>query len=383
MSRTLSSRYKTRSASPAIPPVRASLLVAAAVVGMCVQPARADGTPSPAAPVPAPIQVTATPGSMTPMPPLWEQAFAKITQDPPPPQIIRQTHYVTSNENRHFLFRDAVAAQGGVYVGVGADQNYMLAGWSRPEVLVLMDFDQVVVDLHRVYRVAFLQAPNPAAFLRLWEPKNAPAMRALIDQTYPEGKLRIGAQYAFRISRAAVQRRLERMKGLYRRLGIPCFLGDNDQYSYLVDLFRNNRVVALRGDLTRNHTVREIGAAAREVNLPVRVLYLSNAERYFAYNAEFKENILDLPVDGRTAVLRTANFRRGAYEYNVQSGLNLQAWMHSRRTASAKTMLRWANRDAAHGITLIQRTPADVPHATDDTCCTEARREGTPPPLRF
>ena len=52
-------------------------------------------------------------------------------------------------------------------MGVGTDQNYLIAGWSRPEVLVLMDFDQVVVDLHRVYQLAFLHAESPEAFLRL------------------------------------------------------------------------------------------------------------------------------------------------------------------------------------------------------------------------
>jgi hypothetical protein len=359
-------------------PIAASILAFGATLLLPPRTALAD-----TATVPADTDTAAEPVPMTPMPKTWEQAFAKITEDPPPPHIVRHTHYVISNENRHFLYRDSVTGKGGVYVGVGTDQNYMLAGWSRPEVLVLMDFDQVVVDLHRVYRVAFLQADGPAAFLRLWDKKNIPAMHALIDQAYPEGKLRTGAQYAYRISRAAVQRRLLRMKALYKRLGVSNFMDDREQYAYIADLFRNNRVVALRGDLTQTHTVREIGLAARETGLPVRVLYLSNAERYFPFTPEFKENMLDLPVDARTQVLRTANFRRGAYEYNVQSGQNLQAWMRSRLAATAKAMLRWADRDPAHGITLMHKTPAELPHAADDTCCTEARRENLPPPLRL
>ena len=114
MNRTLQKRPKTDSpTAPLSPPIRGPLLVAAAVVGICVQPVLAQsGAPlTPVLPASAPMVATATvtatnPGPMTPMPAAWDQAFGRVTEDPPPPQIIRQTHYVISNENRHFLFRN-------------------------------------------------------------------------------------------------------------------------------------------------------------------------------------------------------------------------------------------------------------------------------------
>ena len=49
-----------------------------------------------------------------------------------------------------------------------------MGGWWRTwpmrgaalEVAVLLDFDQMVVDLHAVYRVAFLAISDPAEFIR-------------------------------------------------------------------------------------------------------------------------------------------------------------------------------------------------------------------------
>ena len=84
-----------------------------------------------------------------------------VVEDPPPPELVRDTHYIVSNESRQDLFKDSIAAHGGALLGVGSDQNYLLAGWSRPELLILFDFDQVVVNVHRVYRAFFLNAATP------------------------------------------------------------------------------------------------------------------------------------------------------------------------------------------------------------------------------
>ena len=45
------------------------------------------------------------------------------------------------NEDHLDLFRPAVKDKGGLYIGVGTDQNYLLGAWARAEALVLMDFD--------------------------------------------------------------------------------------------------------------------------------------------------------------------------------------------------------------------------------------------------
>ena len=93
--------------------------------------------------------------------------FQSLPRDPAPEEITRNQHYWISNEQRLDLFHDPIKDLGGVYVGVGSDQNYLHAGWAKTEVLVLMDFDQKIVDLHGVYRVAFLHASTKEQFTKL------------------------------------------------------------------------------------------------------------------------------------------------------------------------------------------------------------------------
>ena len=81
-------------------------------------------------------------------------------------------HYTRSNETRHYLFKSPINEIGGIHVGVGAEQNYIFAGWSKPKVMILMDFDQWIVDLHRAYSVMFAKAETPDAFIELWQKKN-------------------------------------------------------------------------------------------------------------------------------------------------------------------------------------------------------------------
>lgn len=260
---------------------------------------------------------------------LWQEAGAAVRPDPPPPELVRDTHYIISNENNHERFRAAVTDLGGVYIGVGSEQNYLIAGWARSEALVLMDFDQMVVDLHRVYRVLFLSAKDPAAFRRLWDRSREAEVLALLREAYPgaEGK---GAVRAYRRSRYAIPERLDKLIARYGAAGIPTFLDDAAQYEHLAGLFRAGRVLAVRGDLTVGGALRDVAALARRAGLPVRVVYLSNAERYFPYNDDFKRSLRELPMDERSLLLRTMARKNGAYDYFIQSGTAFQAWLGRR-----------------------------------------------------
>ena len=80
------------------------------------------------------------------------RVLRSVPEDPAPEGLFSDTHYLISNEDRPERFRGAVSDLGGLQLGVGTDQNYLFAGWARPQVLALIDFDQQVVDLHRVYR---------------------------------------------------------------------------------------------------------------------------------------------------------------------------------------------------------------------------------------
>ena len=113
--------------------------------------------------------------------PAQRKRLASITPDPEPPQLVRDSHYVISNEDRPHLFKGSLDDVGGALVGVGTEQLYVYAGWARPKVIIPMDFDQVVVDLHRIYGLFFLVADTPEDFVSLWSKKREPFALKLIE----------------------------------------------------------------------------------------------------------------------------------------------------------------------------------------------------------
>ena len=89
----------------------------------------------------------------------------------------------------------------------------------------------------------------------------------------------------------------------------PTWLGDPAAYSYIRSLVQSGRVMAVQGDLNGAVALRSIGDTARALNLPVRVVYTSNAEGFFRYTQAFKDNIASLPHDEKSVILRT--YKRG------------------------------------------------------------------------
>jgi hypothetical protein len=247
------------------------------------------------------------------------QAMAAVVPDPEPAEITNGVHYLVSNERWPDLFEESIRGVGGALIGVGAEQNYLLAGWARPELLVLFDFDQAVVDLHGVYQRLFLASDDPQSFIARWQ-RSAEAKTAVLLEAP-----RIIRSY--KRARRAVAGRLEQLLARARESGIPTFLDDPDQYGFVRGLWRDGRVFAVRGDLTREGAFLAVAAALRELGTAVRVVYLSNAEHYFSYGPAYKKNLLGLPFDDRTAVLRTHWVGRQNYDFVVQSGLDFQAWL--------------------------------------------------------
>lgn len=294
------------------------------------------------------------------------ELLARLPADPPPPELVRGMHYYVSNETRLDLFHAAVKEKAGVYVGVGSDQNYLLAAWARSEVLVLVDFDQAVVDLHRVYRVLFRAAETPEDFLRLWRPRSHREVRRLVEESYPQGPERTSALRAYGRARWSVDRRLQKVLLQMKQAALPCFLTDAGQYAHLRGLYLEDRVFAVRGDLTASRTLSALGKALAEGGQVVRVLYLSNAEQYFPYGAQYRSNMRGLPMDEGTVVLRTSGQRgishvRGTYyHYNTQSGRSFAAWLEDEQTRQVKPMLKLAAATEVYGLSRLEAGPQEA-----------------------
>lgn len=306
------------------------------------------------------------PAEVPPVPPGLARAFQAVAPDPLPKVLAADAHFVVSDEGAHWLFRDAVSDLGGALIGVGTDPNYLLAGWARSDLLVLLDFDQVVVDVHAVYRQVFLNSPDPAAFLEAWSAARRGDVEGWITAAHGDPRDRERVLRAFRMARNLVEWRLRSLRKAYRAQRVGTFLDDPAQYAHVRDLFRAGRVFAVRGDLTGRSAVRGVAKALSDAGMTVRVLYLSNAEKYFDFTKDYKANMRAIPFDDRSVVLRTAGgwdpeiAPDGLYTYLVQPAASFAAWMRDDVLCSFKTLVSRRRHDRARpGLATIVALPPE------------------------
>lgn len=238
--------------------------------------------------------------------------------------------YLAGNEKTLYAFRPKIDNVGGGYVGVGSDQAYFFIGWARPEYAWLIDYDEDVVSIHAVYRDFLEAAETPEAFYALWAKDTRKQSMKLIEADSDERTKALRVLYLRH--RGWIERRL---RGQLKRLGrakVSCWLSDQEMYDFVRDLVLADRVRPMLANLLEDGAVRHVGESARKLGVPVRVLYLSNAEEYWKdYPQTFRDNILALPYDDQSVVLRTLLIWdvNQDYRYNTQSLDNFRHWLQT------------------------------------------------------
>lgn len=235
--------------------------------------------------------------------------FHGSPQDPVPvvrggiTRALEDVSYIVGNEWSLDAFAPSISGLGGGYVGVGPDQAYLLIGWQRPELAWLVDYDPKVMRVHAMYRALVLAAETPAEFLAMFEPEGvARAQAALAKQDDDDRHLR----RIYRNNRDMFRWRLVTVARKLEKRGVPCWLTDDEIYAYVRQMIVEERVRPMRVNLLDDEGVHGIAETARELGVPIRVVYLSNAETYWdEYAAQFRENLAELPVDERSLLLRT------------------------------------------------------------------------------
>jgi hypothetical protein len=294
-----------------------------------------------------------------------------IQNDPPPPATTRNTHYWVSNEGAHHLWRERISDLGGALVGVGTDQLYMMAGWQQPELLIPMDFDIEVVKVHRVYGIAFVNAETPQAFMDLWnrKPSGTPPLAALIERDVQDPTLRKELLRSLKTSNIVIHARLRQLVRLYGPRQVACFINDQAQYDRVRNLWLEQRVFPVRGDLTADTAMQDIAAALRRVGTPLRVLYLSNAEQYFPYGEKFRRNIIVQPFDDRSLVLRGypstaySQIDGDDYHYSHQPALNFVRLMQVSSIGGVQQLMRTAVNTEPFGTSIVNLEPTPAKRA--------------------
>ncbi len=294
-----------------------------------------------------------------------------IRNDPPPPATTRNTHYWVSNEGAHHLWRERISDLGGALVGVGTDQLYLMAGWQQPELLIPMDFDIEIVKVHRLYGIAFANAATPQAFMDLWnrKPTGTPPLAAFVETDVQDPTLRKELLRSLRTANIVIHARLRQLVRLYAPRQVACFINDQTQYDRVRNLWLEQRVFPVRGDLTADTTMQDIAAALRKVGTPLRALYLSNAEQYFPYGERFRRNIMVQPFDDRSLVLRgypSTAYRQiegDEYHYSHQPALNFVQLMQVSSIASVQQLMRTSVNTEPFGTSIVNPDPTPAKRA--------------------
>ena len=299
-----------------------------------------------------------------------EERFKSIRSDPDPDQLVRDAHYWVSNENAHYVWYPYIKDMGGVLSGVGTDQVYMLAGWSNASIVIPMDFDKMIRNLHLAYGAAFLESENIEEFRTYWKKENENKMKAAVDKHFPTESAAI--MKAWRSGAREVQGRFNLIAKKYGGgkakegeviVDIPTFITDETQYQRIRQLWQNHRVFPVCGDLTGNMAMLDIAKALKDSNLQMTILYPSNAEQYFEYDAVFRRNIIQMPFADNSLILRTRPMRflgladGDEYHYNMQSGENFKAWLQTTNIKAQNVMLRKRTKTETNGLSILDYTP--------------------------
>jgi hypothetical protein len=261
---------------------------------------------------------------------------------------------------------EKLGTRGGVYIGVGPDQNYSYVAMIRPSIAFMLDIRRDNLLEHLLFKSIFHAARNRFEYLCVLLGKPVPAdverwtgrpmaeIMAYLEKTPPDADAAAASRRASndRITRfgVALTARDREMIDRYRaqfvsegldtrysslgrnnRSNYPSFgqlINETDragrQRSYLADenayqLIRQmelaDRIVPVTGNVAGEKAVRAIGQYATERNLRVSAFYISNVEQYLMNRDggfdNYAKNLKSLPRDSTSVIIRSYFGRMG------------------------------------------------------------------------
>lgn len=300
---------------------------------------------------------------------LDDSTYWRMVRDLSEPGGYFQSENFVSNEMgvQHVIAPlERAVPPGGVYVGVGPEQNFTYLGALRPRIAFIVDIRRQNLLQHLWYKAVFEVSPTRAEFLsrlfaRPLQVSDASALSAdslivLLDRTpvdtlmfrrvFDEARRRLVVQHGFAIDSAdlATMRYVDsifvasgpmlnyssgstgRMRGGFNRMptfaqiagatdqrGVNRgFLGSEANYRYVRDMQRRNLVVPVVGNFGGPKALRAVGDWLRARNARVGVFYTSNVEQYlFGDNlwAPFYNNVGSMPLDSSSRFIRSSTNR--------------------------------------------------------------------------
>ena len=287
---------------------------------------------------------------------LQDQEFWKLIMDLSETGGTFPSQFMSNEDSAQFVIPSLkeTTKRGGVYVGVGSEQNFTYIAAVQPRIAFIVDIRRDNVFEHLMYKALFELADNRADFIsrlfarkrpdglstdtsvkaifdayRTGEPDTAlyeANLRAVIDRLTKDHGFPLTDTDKLAVTRALNAFRTAgpySLKGFgdttnptYAELmaasdlagGLQSYLASEDNFRIVRDLERQNLVVPVVGDFAGDKAIVGIGRYVREHAALVNTFYVSNVERYLFEQGEhgklFYANVATLPTDASTTFIR-------------------------------------------------------------------------------
>jgi hypothetical protein len=291
---------------------------------------------------------------------LSDQAFWKLVTDLSEPNGNFRSDNLVSNEIRfQWVLSELMRTvrPGGVYLGVGPEQNFTYIAALRPKVAFILDVRRGNVDLHLMYKALFELSADRADFVSRLLSRARPAglttnstaveifaafaavepNERLADDTLATIRDRLVTGHRFPLTGDDLAR-IEAIHRVFLLAGtriqyspfgsfggtvqptyadlmvatdeagqMRSFLASEQAFMFVKDLERRNLVVPVVGNFAGPKTLRAIATYVRRNGARVSTFYVSNVEEYLRQDGvwqAFCGNLAALPIDESSAFIR-------------------------------------------------------------------------------
>ena len=302
---------------------------------------------------------------------LSDADFWKLVSDiSEPGGYFRIADNFTSNENEIggiFTQLRKAGVQGGVYIGVGPEQNLTYVAAIRPAMAFVVDIRRQAVMQHLLFKAVFEMSKDRADFISMLfsipRPPgiaaNAPIQQIWSAFTPLQGDATLAAKnHASIVNRLTTTHQFKFTEDEAAQLDLvlrafvdygpsittnsggggggrgggnaltfadltgwsvdaagqpQSFLSTDEHFQTIKELEDKNLFIPVSGDFGGPKTIRAIGTYLKDHGATVSAFYLSNVEQYLFQDSKqmtFYENVATLPVTSSTVFIRPYSLRR-------------------------------------------------------------------------
>ncbi len=258
---------------------------------------------------------------------------------------------------------------GGVYLGVGPDQNFTYIAQIKPKLAIMLDIRRDALLQHLVFKSLFMMSRSRIEYLsnlfarplpkdfKKWNDRQIRDLVDYFDRTPLDQKMadKIKADMHKKIESFGLtlnQRDWETIDEIYQAFYTDCletrytirdrptgrffpayrdillekdlkgkqrnYLASEATFQVIKTMHDQNRIVPATGDISGIKALKSIGDYLKEINEKVSAFYVSNVEFYLFRQdtmSRFVENLKFLPIDSRSLLIRS--YFNYAYYTNV------------------------------------------------------------------